>query len=250
MIPRRSHGSPFVYKSLVPLRKTDHDRRIADERDYEGRGERFLVPISVDEGPHVARRYPIAWREGVDAPEPCALRSLVPDQRAFRAEDETSLPLLVSAYPFAPVSATDGRTVALVDERTTVEGAHTEPVFAPSGEPSEAAARRLAALRRHGASLDKTRSWSRAFFELGLLEPWVVDLQLRGRPVKVSGLSILVRDELRRRRLRAVVDELGPEAYDFLVLHEISLFHMQTLAEAFVHGIATAAAEGMDARMR
>lgn len=207
-----------------------------DLSDYPVLASVIAFPIVAIEARALAHHYPLVWRKAGEGHELIALISLsAPHDYTLRRDFELGLarPLLLEAFPLsvALADANDPRGTVLIEEAETREGAQGEAIFAESGTPSAAAARRLSALEVYAGDHARTHAYTRALSEHGLLIDWPLRLKIGDSGLEFDGLSVLAPPQARMAGLKAAISEHGFSLAELVTLHDLSLFNMQRLVD-------------------
>jgi hypothetical protein len=181
------------------------------------------------------------------------LRALLPYQTAQPPKARGLLPLMLSAYPFTLVRRGEDAIPmrmfddVFADEPTDVGASVTNP----DKKPSLGAQFRFKALDEFARQDDLTQRLTNDLITADLLEPWKLNFDVEGGPIKVEGLFIARQGAFETGQFAPVIGRHGYAAVELLGYHRLSLYRagiLLTMARAFrkasLQGQAAGLADG------
>lgn len=237
-----------LYEQATPVEASWGHHRIFAQAAYGIVRTTQFAPVIMAEAQDLARWFPLCWRRDASGePVLVVFRSLLEDGQGYPGDAsyrEDCLPLVFKAFPLVvPDRDSIEQRQVLADrvicDKPTDIGA---PLLTPEGKFTPAALARARLAIDVARGLPATTAFSRALGDNGLLEPWVVDLDIgRGRRARFDDLLILATSRLDDPVLHGLVAEHGAEAGLLLAVHRLSLFRMSALLTAARRDVQKAA---------
>lgn len=185
------------------LNNIDHRDLRIDTRRVPGLGDEVMsVPTFPGEFRALQAHYPIVFREAGGALQPVALLGLQEGQNLFLGEggwDAAYLPLAIQRQPFLIGIGDDGEPMVHIDLRSPrIAQDAGEPVFKEFGGTTAYLDRVSSVLRALHEGLQGNAGFVGLLLAHDLLEPFVLDVQLKdGTRHRLGGLHTIAEERLR-----------------------------------------------------